>query len=67
MYFYETNNYVILYVTNTVAFILFKISFCSENSSSPIITNIIDTSMKSDISAEQFSQELATSMLINFV
>jgi hypothetical protein len=59
--------YVILYVTNTVAFILFQIFFCSENSPSPIITNVIDTSMKSAISAEQFSQELATSMLINFM
>jgi hypothetical protein len=58
---------LILYVTNTVAFILFKISFCSENNPSPIITNVIDTSTKSNVSAEQFSQELATSMLINFM
>jgi hypothetical protein len=58
---------LILYVTNTVAFILFKISFRSENNPSPIITNVIDTSMKSNVSTEQFSQELTTSMLINFM
>jgi hypothetical protein len=40
MYFYETNRYMlILYVTNTVAFILCKVFFCSEKS--PVLLQLM--------------------------